>query len=134
MEFSELEQRYRYLVSMPLSNLFPAGTGQYTGTLLEGGWIRILLIRYSPSSSDVRLEVELRTSAHDGVPKHGDSAVQMIQAMVSYFRYLMSLVKSGFELDVVENSCVWSVYKEFHGEIDEPTLRMLLPPTEAMVL
>lgn len=130
MDFSELEERYRYLVSIPLSSLFLSGTGQYTGTLLEEGWIRILLVRYSSSANKVRLEVELRTNVHDGIPKHGDTAAQMIQTMASYFEYLMVLVKNGFELDVVENSCVWSFYKEFHGEIDESTLIMLLPPVE----
>lgn len=129
MEFSELEERYRYLVSIPLSSLFRAGMGQYTGTLLEEGWIRILLVRYSSRSNDVRLEVELRTSVYEGIPKHGDNAAQMIQAMASYLEYLLALVKSGFELDVVENSCVWSLYKKFHGEIDDSTLRLLLPPT-----
>lgn len=129
MEFSELEERYRYLVSTALSSLFRAGMGQYSGMLLEEGWIRILLIRFSSCSSKVRLEVELRTNAHEETPKHGDNAAQMIQTMASYFEYLMALVKSGFELDVVEDSCVWSLFKEFHGEIDESTLRMLLPPT-----
>ncbi len=130
MEFSELEERYRYLVSIPLSSLFPAGTGQYTGTLLEEGWVRVLLVRYSSCSSDVRVEVELRTNVHEGIPKHGDNAAQMIRTMASYLEYLMGLVKSGFELDVIENSCVWSLYKEFHGKIDESTLIMLLPPAE----
>ncbi len=130
MQFSELEERYRHLKSIALSSLFLAGKGQYTGTLLEEGCIRILLVRYSSSSGDVRLEVELRTNAHEGKPEHGDNAAQMVQTMTSYFEYLMSLVKSGFELDVIENSCVWSLYKEFHGEIDESTLRILLPPVE----
>ena len=128
MNSVELEERYRHLMSMPFSSLSFAGEDQYSGILLDQNLIRILLIRYSSDDNRFKVEVELQMTPQEQARKYKETKNQMLQSIITYIQYLIPLIHIGFELDIVGNSCIWSLSKEFQSEIDDETLKLLVPP------
>ncbi len=117
------------ILTSPLSQLCFDGGCEYTGTLFENSWLRILLIRQVKNPEYIRIELELQTCPFDTETKDIDAATAMIQTLILHMQYTSRLVQAGFDSRIIENSCVWSLNKEFNGEVDEDTLELLLPPT-----
>ena len=123
MSITKIEERYRQLMSMPLVQLSQYNDGEKFGILFEDKSIRIFLIR-STTHDIIRIEVELQSSPNLDEVSDNDK-ISILEKMVSDLQYLKQLMLHGFRLDTIENSCIWSLQKQFIRELDRSDLVLL---------
>jgi len=124
MSRTELEERYRQLMSMPLTRLSQYNDEEKFGILFEDKSIRIFLIRLTNHDDIIRIEVELQASPNLDEVSDTDK-ISILERMISDLQYLKRLILHGFRLDIIENSCIWSLQKQFIGELDRSDLNLL---------
>ena len=110
---SKLRERCLHLMSAPLSQLTFVKEHEYVGVLLNEKWIRILLVRRDDIHGYQRIEVELQTCPTTVETQSKDEATSIAHSLKKYAQYVLNLIDSGFQLEVIENGCVWSLSKEF---------------------
>lgn len=123
MSITKIEERYRQLMSIPLVQLSQYNDGEKFGILFEDKSIRIFLIR-STTHDIIRIEVELQSSPNLDEVSDNDK-ISILEKMVSDLQYLKQLMLHGFRLDTIENSCIWSLQKQFIRELDRSDLVLL---------
>ena len=126
MKLSELEKRYRQLMSVPFSQLSQYNKDERVGLLYEEGPIRIFLVRSSTCEDYIKIEIEFQTCPSLERVK-GREKIDFLDTMVSKIHYLRKLLFHGFHLDIIENSCIWTLQKKFIEEINQTDLCILLP-------
>jgi hypothetical protein len=127
MKLSELEELYFQLMSMPLSQLSQYIDDERVGILYEGKSIRIFLIRSPTHKNYIRIEIEFQTCPNlERLPEKDE--IRILDTMIWDIQYLRELIHHGFQLDIIEDSCIWSLRKEFNEGIDQSNLSLLLPP------
>ena len=110
-------------MSIPLVQLSQYNDGEKFGILFEDKSIRIFLIR-STTHDIIRIEVELQSSPNLDEVSDNDK-ISILEKMVSDLQYLKQLMLHGFRLDTIENSCIWSLQKQFIRELDRSDLVLL---------
>ena len=126
MKFPEFEERYRQLMSIPLSELSQYNDDERVGLLYREKSIRIFLIRSTICEKKFKIEVEFQTCPPMERLSEREE-ISILDTMISDIHYLKELVFQGFQLDFIENSCIWTLQKEFFA-VDLSDLRLLLPP------
>jgi hypothetical protein len=127
MNLSELKERYGQLMSMPRSQLSQYIDEERVGILYEEESIRIFLIRSTTHENYIRIEIEFQTCPH--LERLSDmNEICVLDSMILDIQYLKELILHGFQLDIIEDSCIWTLQKEFNGVINQSNLCLLLPP------
>lgn len=127
MELVELEGRYRHLMSMPLSQLSQYSENEMSGILFEESAIKVLLIRPINQPESITIEVEFQTCPFfEGISD--TDGIVLLDTMLSSFQYLKQLLHDGFQLEIIENSCIWSLWKKYNESLDNSQLQLLLYP------
>jgi hypothetical protein len=122
MNISEIRERYEAFKSIPLSNLSPMDEGEYVQILSENPWIRAVLVRTQDS---VRMELEFQTSPTSIQEKLEVDHLAVLEEFLSRMEMLHELANLGFEIDILEDSCVWTASKVIGDEIDSAILMQL---------
>lgn len=124
MSITELEERYIRLMSMPLTQLSHYNDREKFGILFEDKSIRIFLIRSMNRIDIIRVEVELQAAPNLDEVADSDK-IGILEKMISDLQYLKKLALHGFRLDTIENSCIWSLQKQFIGRLAQSDLSLL---------
>lgn len=125
MNPTELRKTCLHLMSAPLSQLSFIGEHEYIGVLLNEGWIRILMVRRDDIVEYQRLEVEMLTCPTSIEALSKSEATAIGHSLMSYSKYVLSLIDSGFKLEIVESGCIWSLSKEFEEIPNEASFDLL---------
>ena len=124
MRLSELEERYRQQMSMPLSQLPQYDEGERFGILYNEESIRIFLIRSINQENIIKIEIEFDVCPH---LESNNDAIPVLEKMISNLYYLKGLLQHGYQLEIIENSCIWSLRKGFTKALGHSDLVLLLP-------
>jgi hypothetical protein len=134
MQASELKNKYRELVSAPVTITEYNEDGESVSLLFENEWVRILVIRQN-DVSDITIEVESSLPQKCGTsPSSSKSSKketkQILLGALNHLQYLQELGEIGFDLEVISQDCLWTASQIFTKEIDLSVFEKLCPPKE----
>ena len=134
MQASELESKYRELVSTPITITEYNEDGESVSLLFENEWVRILVIRQN-DVSDVTIEVESSLPQKCGTKASGSKlskkeTKQILLGALDHLQYLQDLGEIGFDLEIISQDCLWTASQIFRNEIDLSVFEKLCPPNK----
>lgn len=96
---------------------------EYTQVLFETRWVRALVIQ-AQNGNQVKIEVELRM-VPDIIDSNKNRSVAVLDELMTNLQVYQQLVMIGFEMTILDESCVWSASKVVQSDDLDKTLEAL---------